>query len=34
MSFKAVLVVDEEEIDIISFNVLFNQGASVNGRPS
>lgn len=34
MSVKAVLVIDEREINVISFSFNFNQGADTRGKPS
>ena len=34
MSFKAVLLIDDKEINIVKYHLDFKQGANVTGRPS
>ncbi len=34
MSVKAKIIIDEKEINVLSFSFGFNQGADTNGRPS
>ena len=34
MSVKAKIIIDEKEINVLSFSFSFNQGADYNGRPS
>ncbi len=34
MSFKAILIVDEQEVNVLNFNIDFKQGADISGRPA
>ncbi len=33
MSFKAILIVDEKEVNVLNYNIDFNQASDVTGRP-